>query len=466
MKRFATGICLLLCIVATSFAQDAKYVFYFIGDGMGVNQINGTEQYLAELEGRIGIKPLLFTQFPHYTVATTYSATNGVTDSSASGTALATGKKTKNGVVGVLKDSETPVNSVAVWAKKKGVRVGVSTSVCIDHATPAAFYAHQPQRRMYYEIANDLLVSDFDYFGGSDFLYPTGKKGDQPDLYELFKKAGYTIYRGMPAFEKGKKRDRVILFQPEGKIKNCLPYAIDRQPDDLTLPEIVKAGIECLNNKKGFFFMVEGGKIDWACHDNDAATAFQEVVDFDNAIRVAYEFYEQHPKETLIVITADHETGGFVLGNFNKYDLNLKALASQKKSLTELSNRVNKLRKENPGAVTWEMIQQVFREDLGFWGEIQLTEAQEKRLKAVYEETFLSDDVKMKENEYSENEPVAAAAKEILNDIALVGWRTGGHSSGYTPVIAIGAGSELFEGRTDNAEIPLKIAKAAGYTAE
>jgi alkaline phosphatase len=154
------------------------------------------------------------------------------------------------------------------------------------------------------------------------------------------------------------------------------------------------------------------------------------------------------------------------LGNFNKYDLNLKALASQKKSLTELSNRVNKLRKENPGAVTWEMIQQVFREDLGFWGEIQLTEAQEKRLKAVYEETFLSDDVKMKENEYSENEPVAAAAKEILNDIALVGWRTGGHSSGYTPVIAIGAGSELFEGRTDNAEIPLKIAKAAGYTAE
>lgn len=105
-------------------AQQAKYVFYFIGDGMGVNQVLGTEMYRGELEGKIGVTPLLFTQFPYATIATTFSATNGVTDSAAAGTALATGNKTKNGALGVKKDLETKVNSVASWAKNKGCRVG------------------------------------------------------------------------------------------------------------------------------------------------------------------------------------------------------------------------------------------------------------------------------------------------------------------------------------------------------
>ena len=142
MKRIFL-ICSFLFMLAISVsAQQAKYVFYFIGDGMGVNQVLGTEMYLSELKGEIGVTPLLFTQFPYATTATTFSATNGVTDSAAAGTALATGKKTKNGALGVTKDSER-VNSVASWAKENGYRVGVSTSVSIDHATPAAFYAHQ-----------------------------------------------------------------------------------------------------------------------------------------------------------------------------------------------------------------------------------------------------------------------------------------------------------------------------------
>lgn len=153
-------ITLLLAAVAFSiigaYAQQAKYVFYFIGDGMGVNQVQGTELYRGELEGKIGITPILFTQFPYATVATTFSATNGVTDSAAAGTALATGNKTKNGAIGVLKDLETPVNSIAVWAKNAGYRVGVATSVSVDHATPAAFYAHAGSRSSYYNIGKDL----------------------------------------------------------------------------------------------------------------------------------------------------------------------------------------------------------------------------------------------------------------------------------------------------------------------
>ena len=119
---------------------------------MGVNQVLGTEMYRGELEGKIGVTPLLFTQFPYATIATTFSATNGVTDSAAAGTALATGKqKRKNGALGdgkrIWKPKLTVLHS---WAKNKGCRVGISTSVSVDHATPAAFYAHQGQRSSYY----------------------------------------------------------------------------------------------------------------------------------------------------------------------------------------------------------------------------------------------------------------------------------------------------------------------------
>ena len=152
--------------------KKAKYVFYFIGDGMGVNQVNGTEMYLAEKEGRIGLKPLNFTQFPVVNVATTYSKYNSVTCSAAAGTALATGSKTKNGTIGMDSLHKEPLYSVAVEAKNAGKKVGITTSVSVDHATPAAFYAHQPNRSMYYEIGTDLPKAGFDFYAGAGFLRP------------------------------------------------------------------------------------------------------------------------------------------------------------------------------------------------------------------------------------------------------------------------------------------------------
>ena len=160
MKKL-TNLLFFVLLAGMTYAQQAKYVFYFIGDGMGVNQVNGTEMYLAEQEGRIGVTPLLFTQFPAVGVATTFSTTNSVTDSSAAGTALATGVKTYNGAIG-MDDEKNVIQSVAEKAKKAGKKVGVTTSVSVDHATPAAFYAHQPNRSMYYEIALDLPKAGFD----------------------------------------------------------------------------------------------------------------------------------------------------------------------------------------------------------------------------------------------------------------------------------------------------------------
>lgn len=473
MKKLSLLLSFLL-LVLSGYAQQAKYVFYFIGDGMGVNQVQGTELYRGELEGKIGITPIWFTQFPYATTATTFSATNGVTDSAAAGTALATGNKTQNGTIGMKQDLQTEVSSVAVWAKNKGCRVGVTTSVSVDHATPAAFYAHDPSRGSYYKIGTDLYKAGFDFYAGSDFIDPNNKDnkdGNSENLYTMAEKNGYTIARGYKDYlKKCKKADKMILFQSEKaseKDRTAIPYAIDRTKDDLTLADITRSAINFLSKdlSKGFFLMVEGGKIDWACHSNDAATAFHEVADMDEAVKVAYEFYSQHPDETLIVVTADHETGGFVLGT-GAYKLNLQVLKNQKVSESGFTRILNELRKKYNNNVSWEKVQQALKENFGFWDKVKLNEKQEERLLAKYNNTFKGKEAKLEKSEYAQDEPLAAEAKRIIDEIALVGWTSGGHSAGYVPVFAIGAGADLFQGRIDNTEIPIKIAQAAGYTAE
>lgn len=470
MKR--TIHVLFFALLATAvFAQGkAKYVFYFIGDGMGVNQVNGTEMYLADKdESRIGVVPLQFTQFPVINMASTFSATNSVTDSSAAGTALATGEKTYNGAIGVG-DKKERLTSVAEMAKRSGKKVGVTTSVSVDHATPSAFYAHQPNRSMYYEIALDLPKADFDFYAGGGFVKPntTYEKQEAPSIFPIFEEAGYTVARGYDDFKaKTSSAKKMILIQEEGAPmgSGSLSYAIDRNEGDLTLSQITESAISFLtkNNNKGFFLMVEGGMIDWACHDNDAATVFNEVVDMDNAIKIAYEFYKKHPKETLIVVTADHETGGIGLGK-GKYEMNLEVLKHQKQSTGILSKYITELRKQKGHETTWEEVKDLLSKTMGFWTALPIKWEHEKILRDCYEASFSKKaHLEMEKSMYTVSEPLAAKAKEVLNDIAGVGWISGGHSAGYVPVYAIGAGSELFKGKMDNTDIPKRIAKAGGY---
>ena len=464
MKRLSY-LLLFVLLAGMASAQTAKYVFYFIGDGMGVNQVNGTEMYLAEQEGRIGAKSLLFTSFPVASVATTFSATNSVTDSSAAGTALATGSKTYNGAIG-MDDQKQPLQSVAAQAKAAGKKVGVATSVSVDHATPAAFYAHQPDRDMYYEIATDLPKAGFDFYAGGGFLKPTttADQKEAPSIFPIIEAAGYTVARGLQEYQaKASDAGKMVLIQKEGSAPDCLPYAIDRQEGDLSLAEITQSAIDFLTKgkDKGFFLMVEGGKIDWACHGNDAATVFHEVVDMDNAIRVAYEFYKKHPKETLIVVTADHETGGLGLGT-GPYKLNLKVLDAQKQSQDELSRAITNLRRMRK-VINWEEMKEFLGEKMGFWKELPLNWEQEKMLRDAYEDSFVKKHVVFEESLYAKTEPLAVAAKKVMSQLAYLGWCSGGHSAGYVPVYAIGAGSKLFMGKMDNTDIPKRIAKAARY---
>ena len=458
--RFLTLVSLFVMALSAMAQGRAKYVFYFIGDGMGVNQVNAAETYLGHLDGRIGIQELCFPSFPYVGLINTQSATNGVTDSAAGGTALASGHKTKNGALGVLKDLTTPVTCIADWARESGAAVGITTSVSVDHATPAAFYAHVGSRNEYYKIGEQLTKTEVDFFGASDFNKPENPDGG-PDLYEQARKNGFTIARGYKDYQqKAKRAKKMILFQSEAASKverGSIPYAIDRTKDDLTLQDITRAAINFLTSrqKDGFFLMVEGGKIDWGCHNNDPVF-ISELIDMDDAVKVAYEFYQQHPDETLIVITADHETGGLVLGR-GAYELNLKAVASQRMSSVKLGRELNALKTNLGDKFTWDEAKKFLGENFGFWDAVKVNDEQTGRLQRSYEE-FASGK--------ADAGRLVNTVKHVVSECAMIGWQSGGHSNGYVPAFAIGVGAEQFHGRFDNTEICKKMAKAAGWKAE
>jgi len=458
---------LLACFCLTIVAKAPKYVFYFIGDGMSLNHIMGAQCFLGQKGAAQGVAPLCFTGFPYTGLATAYSANSDVTDSAAGGTALACGEKTLNGTIGLAVNQVAKLNSIAALAKEQGKRVGIATSVTLNHATPAAFYAHQASRNDYYEIGLQLAQSGYNFFGGGDFEENVNAADkDAPQLYDVAKEADYRIIRGYDKFQKGHRGNKIILIQEKDAVEKTLPYAIDATEDDLSLAEITTAAIEVLDNKKGFFLMVEGGKIDYAAHANDAATVFHEVLDFDKAVQIAYEFYLQHPKETLIVVTADHETGGLTLGN-GRYALNFPALYAQKVSHVGFSRVVNRMRHETKDKVTWDQMREALKENFGFWDTVSLSAFEEQALYDEYQRSIANNkDVRMAKSLYYMDEPIAALAVKILDNIAMVSWPVGSHTAAYVPVFAVGNGAERFTGQMDNTDIPKRIAEVAEYNKE
>lgn len=340
-RRFFTSLFLIFALLSTITAQEwqrrgqmpaPKFVFLFIGDGMGLNQVSMAEAYLSTIKGEIANESVLFTKFPILGTATTYSANSYITCSSAAGTALSTGFKTNNGVLGIDPQGNK-LQSITYKIHEAGIPIGIASSVTIDHATPAAFYASSSSRNSYYDIATQIPQTGFEFFGGGSFIEPTGKDKDQKEIYGILEEGGYVIARGLKEYNiKKKDSKKLILFQEEGK-ESDLPYAIDREGNDMALAHVVAAAIDYLYGTKGFFIMAEGGKIDWAGHSNDGKTNILEVLDFAAAIQVAYHFYEKYPNETLIVVTADHETGGMMLGREKGYVIDLKQLEPQKKSM-------------------------------------------------------------------------------------------------------------------------------------
>ena len=470
MRNRLSIILLMFLFALTLSAQGkAKYVFYFIGDGMGVNQVNAAETYLGALQGRIGIQPLCFPSFPYSAFVNTQSATNGVTDSAAGGTALACGQKTKNGTLGMLKDLTTSVSSIADWARNSGAAVGITTSVAIDHATPAAFYAHVKERHEQYTIGKQLVESANDFYAGSDFTIPTDPEyPNGPTLYEEASAKGFTISRGYADYQKrAANAKKMILLQSEEASKAdrySIPYALDRKDGDLTLTDITRAGIDFLmkkqGEKNGFFMMIEGGKIDWACHANDLAF-IPELIDMDNAVKVAYDFYKQHPDETLIIVTADHETGGIVLSR-GLYEINLAAVGNQRITIEKLGKELHKMHDVKGDKLVWDDVKTFLAENFGFWDKISLTDEQTQRLESSFKK-IMDGTSKDQRTLYQNDDELAVTVRSIMSECAQVGWHVTSHSNGYVPCFAIGVGAEQIHGRIDNTEIPKIVAKAAGW---
>ena len=473
MRNRLSIILLMFLFALTLSAQGkAKYVFYFIGDGMGVNQVNAAETYLGALQGRIGIQPLCFPSFPYSAFVNTQSATNGVTDSAAGGTALACGQKTKNGTLGMLKDLTTSVSSIADWARNSGAAVGITTSVAIDHATPAAFYAHVKERHEQYTIGKQLVESANDFYAGSDFTIPTDPEYPNGNtLYEEANSKGFTIARGYADYQnKAANAKKMILLQSEEASKAdrySIPYALDRKDGDLTLTDITRAGIDFLmkkqGEKNGFFMMIEGGKIDWACHANDLAF-IPELIDMDNAVKVAYDFYKQHPDETLIIVTADHETGGIVLSR-GLYEINLAAVGNQRITIEKLGKELHKMHDVKGDKLVWDDVKTFLAENFGFWDKISLTDEQTQRLESSFKK-IMDGTSKDQRTLYQNDDELAVTVRNIMSECAQVGWHVTSHSNGYVPCFAIGVGAEQIHGRIDNTEIPKIVAKAAGWKAE
>ena len=463
-KQHLFGIFVMMFVCVQIVCGQAKYVFYFIGDGMGINQVNVTEVYLSALKGERGSASLLMTGFPVASMAATFSANSDVTDSAAAGTALATGKKTNNGYIGVDPDVNS-IETIAEKAKKAGKKVGIASTVPVNHATPAAFFGHQKDRNMYYEISQDLIKSGFDFFAGAG-LYNRDKffdKSDAPDIFPLIEQAGYMISKGYDDFKANAgKSKKIVLLHKNWELVDGIPYAIDRTNEDLSLKQITEAAIDVLtrDNKKGFFLMLEGGRIDWAGHANDGAANIQEVIDMDEAIKVAFDFYKKYPKETLIVITADHETGGITAGTGS---LNISALKYQKQSQDKLTVLMNELYQVKNGKVSWDEIKNLLTETMGFWKDVPISWEHEKILRDAYEESIARRRDVRDRNLYADNSLLAAKAKQVINEIARIGWSTGSHSADFVPVFAIGAGQDLFTGKMDNTDIPKNIIKAAKY---
>lgn len=459
MKRSLLSVW-LLCIAIVATAQ-AKYVFFFIGDGMGPNQVLTAEMYQAAVKGQNGRVPLCMSQFPYSGQAATFSASDGITDSAAAGTCLASGKKTNNGMIGQTPDG-TPAYSVASRLKEEGWGIGIMSTVPVDHATPASHYAHAEKRSNYYLIGTHLTESNFDFFGGGGFQRPNDKHNPSaPNLYDLARQAGYTLVGSYAEAQKNLKKKKLLLV-PQTDIDHpnrgaeALPYAIDQQEGDLNLAQIVDIAIQHLSQHDRFFMMAEGGKIDYAGHGNDGATNIHEVLDFDRAIQVAYRFYEQHPDETLIVVTADHETGGMALGN--NQPLRLERLAYQQCSSDTLSARLTALCQQYAEQLTWEQVKAFLAANTGLFGGLSVTAEEEAVLQDAFN-NMMRQQASLK-TLYADINALAAKAKELVNHKAGLGWTTHGHSATAVPVFAVGVGAERFTGWMDNSDIAPRIYQA------
>ncbi len=449
-------------------ARDAapKYLFLFIGDGMSYAQIQTTQYYKGSDKGDIAPSPLNFMQFPVTGTVSNYNVKSVIPDSASAGTSIACGVKTGNGVLGQTVDGVS-VPNIAELLKADGKKIGIVTSVTLNNATPAAFYAHSDARSDYEDITKQMAMSGFDYFAGGA-IYTKSEDDYISQDYSEFEAQGYTVADTKEEIAAlGIGSGKAYAISPALANLGAIPFVIDAKEGDLKLADFVRKGIDVLDNENGFFMMCESGKIDWACHANDAASVVQEMLDFEDAIQQAVDFAAEHPDETLILVTADHETGGMSLGyTATQYSTNLKLLGSQTISYSLFKDHLAEMIEEDPD-LELSGILPVIGENFGLYTQSSADKAASKALvlsdyeygllKSAFSQSLSSSgssaDADQTELLYGGYDPLTTALTRILSNKAGIGWTTFYHTALPLPVYAYGTGAEAFGGSYDNTGI-------------
>ncbi len=450
-----------------------KYVFFFIGDGMSYPQIQAASDYLgAVAQNRssdilTGNKYLEFMKFPVAGSAVTYDSTSFCPDSASTATSLSTGYKTYSGTINMDETATVAYETITEKLKEQlGYKIGIISTVNLNHATPAAYYSHQASRNNYYEIGLEMISSNFEYFAGGALKNVTGndKTKPQEDLYELAQKSGYKVIKTQAEADKLTAADgKAILIGETLADSDSLSYANDVKTGEWELKDYVKKGIEVLDNDKGFFMMVEGGKIDWACHANDAGSTIADTIALDEAVDEALDFYNSHPSETLIIVTGDHETGGLTIGYAGTdYDTYLTNLTNQKLSYAKFDTDYVKKYKENKTPFN-EVLADI-KENFGLVTDssaasnpkLVLTTYEYDLLKAAYDKTMSASSSGRNQEEYilyGTYEPLTVTITHLLNNKSGISFSSYAHTGLPVGVFAKGEGATLFEGYYDNTEI-------------
>jgi alkaline phosphatase len=484
----------------TTETKTPKYIFLFIGDGMSYPQLQLANYYTSAVEDtndndilEADNDNLTMLQFPVAGSAQTYDSTSFCPDSASTATSISTGHKTYSGTINMDETGTTSYETIAEKLKKqKGYEIGIISSVNINHATPAAFYSHVASRNSYYDIGLEMISSNFDYFAGGALKQPTGENEDQTDLYQLAEEAGYTVAKTQADAEKiSSDTDKAIIIDENLADSDAMSYDMDLEDGQWALADYVSKGIDVLGDaENGFFMMCEGGKIDWACHANDAAATLTDTIALDEAVQVAVEFAKEHADETLILVTGDHETGGLTIGYAGTdYDTFLTNISNQKISYAKFdSDYVAKYKEEK---TDFDTVMKDITELFGLeaptsteektsskdsadkhpesedTGSLVLTEYEYEKLKTAYETTMsrTGEEESFSQEEYvlyGSYEPLTVTITHLLNNKSGVNFASYAHTGLPVAVLASGVGQDEFEGFYDNTEIFNKLASLTG----
>ena len=458
MKRVVIFIVVFFAAFSVTWAKAPKYVFYFIGDGMGINAVYGADLLAAARNGQKFPQPQTISSLPYRAFVTTFSANDLTTDSAAGGTALATGCKTNNAMIGRDPEGKDLKNMVE-YARGAGYGTALVTTAGISHATPASFFGHSDNRNNYDELNRQIVDGAADFFAGGGFNLQSKSEIDGPEWIERSRQAGWNVLVGKDAFKDAAVSPKTICLAYEDK--SDVPYAI--QNPEVRLGDLYRAALENMMqyHRKGFFMMVESSNIDHGGHENDAYALLEEVNDLNAVVAMAVEFYKAHPDETLIVVTADHETSGLSIGS-DARSVHPEILLNQKISQGDLSAALVNLSKSKKKP-TWDEAKAIISDALGLWKEVKVDYKEEYRLREIFETTVAKGVSSTEKTLYTANERLAGAAVTLLARKAGFQQTRYSHTGAQVPVFAIGVGAEKIAACRDNTDIPKTIRKIARY---